>query len=174
VAKLQRAVFRRSRNVTRPKPWDGPHRGALQPVRQSSGTRLSRRPAPNEFAVLHQWHRHEFHAGPAAGVAALLQRKRSRRSPIVGIAVNIIVAVGQQLAAIGSLPSRTVPGDGGLGDPNGRALIGGDAHGVIAYDRIAHHDRRRTGANAVGIVACNRIRDGDAGAGPGRGHSDAV
>ncbi len=38
----------------------GPHRGALQPLRQPSRPRLPRRPAADAPALLHQWRRDEF------------------------------------------------------------------------------------------------------------------
>ena len=41
----------------------GPHRGALQPLRQSSRATSSRTAAADASAVLHQWGGDEFHAG---------------------------------------------------------------------------------------------------------------
>ena len=60
--KLQRPGRGFGRNVGRSKLRDGPHRGALQPLRKPSGSRLRRWPAADEPALLHQRYSHELPA----------------------------------------------------------------------------------------------------------------
>ena len=58
---------RLGRDHHRPQLRHGPHRGALQPLRQPSRPRLRRRPAADPSALLHQRRGDEFRAGGRLG-----------------------------------------------------------------------------------------------------------
>ena len=63
LAELQRSGRRSGRDHDRPQLRHGPHRGALQPLRQPSRPRLRGRPAADPSALLHQRRGDEFQAG---------------------------------------------------------------------------------------------------------------
>ncbi len=63
LAELQRSGRGRGRDHVRPQLRHGPHRGALQPLRQPSRPRVRGRPAADASALLHQRRCHELQAG---------------------------------------------------------------------------------------------------------------
>ncbi len=88
------------RNLRGPDLRNGPHRGALQPMRQPSRPRLRRRPAADAPALLHQRRGHELPSRVTprqrtcrAGRALHARRPSNKRTPVRWIGVRYFVAL---------------------------------------------------------------------------------
>ncbi len=69
LAELLRSARRSHRHLGRPFPSHDPHRGALQPLRLASRPCVSRWPAADRPALLHQWRGADIFSGVTIGGA---------------------------------------------------------------------------------------------------------
>src|SRR5271166_889429 len=102
LAELQRSASLLGRDFERRNLRNGPHRSALQPLRQSSGPCVRGRAAADASALLHQWRRHEFQRGKDLGTTLHV---------MAGLVPAIhVLLVAQQTWMPGTSPGMTTEG----------------------------------------------------------------